>query len=71
MHCCEICVHYDFDEEMEEYFCGVAFDQDELSRYYTHSNYTCPYFKVYNEYDTVKKQIQFYEKGDKELLDKP
>lgn len=54
---CEMCVHFDFDEEIEESFCSIAFDQDEISRYYTDSKYKCPYFKLYNEYDTVKKQI--------------
>lgn len=55
--CCEYCLHFEFDDEYEEHICTISIDQDELSRYYTHSKYRCPYFKIYNEYSTVNKQI--------------
>lgn len=54
---CQNCVHYDYDEEYMENVCNIAVDEDEIGRYYSHSKYRCPYFRYYNEYDTVKKQI--------------
>ena len=28
---CEECVHYDYDDELEAYFCSMDLDEDEMS----------------------------------------
>lgn len=53
---CEFCEHYLYDEEDEEYYCDVSFDEDETARFLA-GHYTCPFFKYYeNEYKMVEKQ---------------
>lgn len=54
---CEFCSHYVYDEESQSDYCEVNIDEDEMARSYTYSNYSCPYFHYYNEYETVNKQI--------------
>lgn len=56
-NCCELCLHYVYDEEMQYDYCDINIDEDEMSRIYTYSNYSCPYFHYDNEYETVNKQI--------------
>lgn len=51
---CEHCVYFRYDEEADMDFCEFAFDEDELVRLY--SSKRCPYFRLYDEYGTVRKQ---------------
>lgn len=57
MNCCELCSHYIYDDEIEGQVCEIDIDEDEMSRYYGYSKYSCPYFHYDNEYETVHKQI--------------
>lgn len=54
---CETCVFYDYDEEYDVYECQVNLDQDELARFLANSTYHCPYYRFYDEYKSVQKQI--------------
>lgn len=54
---CEDCLYYDYDEEYEEYRCNMAFDEDEMVRVLHASDRRCPYFRFYDEYKSVQKQI--------------
>ena len=61
---CEHCVFWIYDEENDEDFCEYDFDEDELQNArhagapYTGTSATpvCPYFRLYDEYGTVRKQ---------------
>lgn len=53
---CELCMNFEYDEEYEEYVCGVDVDEDDWNRL-VESNYKgCPYFRMGDEYTIVRKQ---------------
>lgn len=54
---CESCVFYDFDEEYDTYVCTMNLDQDELGRFLSGQTNSCPYYRFYDEYKSVQKQI--------------
>lgn len=54
---CELCMNYMYDEEYEEYCCGVDLDQDEMGHFLTDTFYECPYFRMGDEYKIVRKQM--------------
>ena len=54
--CCDICLYYDYDEEMGEEVCTQHLDEDEMARYMAGSYKSCPYFRAYDEYKSVQKQ---------------
>lgn len=54
---CESCEFYDYDEYTDSYVCAVNIDQDDIERLrYSKSN-ACPYYRFYDEYKSVHKQI--------------
>ncbi len=57
---CKDCMYLVYDEEMKDYVCEatVAMDEDDYYDSYYGSGYRkkCPYYKVGDEYDLVKKQ---------------
>ena len=54
---CESCVFYDYNEDYDEYECRVNLDQDELARFLAGHTSACPYYRYYDEYKSVHKQI--------------
>jgi len=54
---CESCVFYDYDEEFEAYVCAVNLDQDDLADFLAGTTRSCPYYRFYDEYKSVQKQI--------------
>jgi len=54
---CETCVFYDYDDEYDCYECMVNLDQDELSNFLTGNTKACPFYRFYDEYKSVNKQI--------------
>ena len=54
---CESCEFYDYDEEYEEYVCTVKLDQDEMMNFLSGRTKGCPYYRFYDEYKSVHKQI--------------
>lgn len=54
---CESCVNYVYDEDYDCYCCEVNFDEDEMCRYLSGTNYNCPYYRLDDEYGVVKKQM--------------
>lgn len=54
---CESCEFYDYDEELDAYVCDVALDQDELADFMGRNTGRCPYYRYYDEYKSVHKQI--------------
>ena len=56
MNCCENCTYFIYDEDYEEYICYVDMDEDEMMRFMQSPSKECPYFRLYDEYGTVRKQ---------------
>ena len=54
---CESCVFYDYDEDYEAYICTVNLDEDEMSSFLAGRTKNCPYYRFYDEYKSVNKQI--------------
>ena len=54
---CESCEFYDYDEYYEEYSCMMRLDEDEMNRFLTGNTASCPYYRFYDEYKSVHKQI--------------
>ena len=53
---CEDCWYYDYDEEMDEYYCAVDMDEDEYYHWLTRPENDCPYFRDGNEYTIARRQ---------------
>ncbi len=54
---CEYCINYEYDDECGCYVCLVNLDEDEYSRFLQKSYDNCPYFRINDEYKTVRKQM--------------
>lgn len=54
---CESCVFYDYDEIAESWFCTVNLDQDDWGEVQNSGARRCPYYRYYDEYKSVRKQI--------------
>ena len=54
---CETCANYIYDEEYDCYTCDINLDEDEMVRFLGRNTGTCPYYRYYDEYKSVHKQI--------------
>lgn len=54
---CESCEFYDYDEELDAYVCDVRLDEDEMGDFLGRNTGSCPYYRFYDEYKSVHKQI--------------
>lgn len=54
---CESCVFYDYDEDYDCYVCNMNLDEDEMARFLSGTHSACPYYRYYDEYKSVHKQI--------------
>ena len=54
---CESCVFYDYDEEWDTYTCQMNLDEDEMVRFLSGNTQACPFYRFYDEYKSVQKQI--------------
>ncbi len=54
---CESCEYYDYDEYTGEYSCTLSLDEDEASSLFEGRTRGCHYYKFYDEYKSVNKQI--------------
>ena len=54
---CESCEFYDYDEYTDSYVCAVNIDQDDIERLRYSKSAACPYYRFYDEYKSVHKQI--------------
>ena len=55
--CCETCEFYDYDEEYGENVCTEKLDEDEMVDFLSGATGNCPYYRYYDEYTSVHKQI--------------
>lgn len=53
---CEHCTFFVYDEETDSELCDYSFDEDEYSNFLAAGSDRCPYFLLYDEYKTVRKQ---------------
>lgn len=54
---CDYCAYNAYDEEMEEYYCSVSLDEDDMARFLSRKYKSCPYFKNGDEYQVVRHQM--------------
>ncbi len=54
---CESCEHYQYDEYTYSYYCSMNLDEDEMSRFMERNTRGCHYYKFYDEYKSVQRQI--------------
>lgn len=54
---CESCEFYDYDEYEDAYVCTMRLDEDEMYRFLQGRTQGCPYYRYYDEYKSVHKQI--------------
>ncbi len=55
--CCESCEFYDMDEYTGEYSCSLSLDEDEMNDFLGRNTGECHYYRYYDEYKSVNKQI--------------
>lgn len=54
---CESCEYYVYDEELDDYACSLSLDEDEMGDFLGMNTRGCQYYKYYDEYKSVHKQI--------------
>lgn len=54
---CESCEFYDYDEYYGEYVCRMNLDEDEMVNFLSKNTGFCHYYRFYDEYKSVHKQI--------------
>lgn len=54
---CEDCEFYDYDEYLDAYVCNMSLDEDEMANFLHMKTGSCPYYRKYDEYTSVHKQI--------------
>ena len=54
---CESCEFYDYDEDADAYVCTVGLDEDDMLRFLSGNTSGCHYYRYYDEYKSVHKQI--------------
>lgn len=53
---CESCVNYVFDDEYQCYDCLADVDEDDMYKFLSYSDYSCPFYRLDDEYAVVRKQ---------------
>ena len=54
---CDSCANYVYDEDYDCYCCMVNLDEDEMANFLGGRTGRCPYYRYYDEYKSVHKQI--------------
>ena len=54
---CESCEFYEYDEYTDSYSCNMKLDEDEMAGFLGGNTRSCPYYRFYDEYKSVHKQI--------------
>jgi hypothetical protein len=54
---CESCEFYEYDEYTDSYSCTMSLDEDEMSTFLSGYTSDCKYYRYYDEYKSVQKQI--------------
>ena len=54
---CESCQFYEYDEYTDSYSCNLSLDEDEMASFLGGQVRECKYYRYYDEYKSVQKQI--------------
>lgn len=56
---CDLCMYYSYDEEYDCFTCEVGdwMDEDDVWHMMSEGSKSCPYFRMDDEYQIVKKQM--------------
>ena len=54
---CESCEFYDYDDDTDCYYCTLSLDEDEAAGMLAYGTKECRYYRYYDEYKSVQKQI--------------
>ena len=54
---CESCEFYQYDEYTDSYSCSLSLDEDEMTDFLGLNTSGCHYYRYYDEYKSVHKQI--------------
>ena len=54
---CESCEFYQYDDYTDTYCCTMSLDEDEMASYISGLTRECKYYRFYDEYKSVQKQI--------------
>ena len=54
---CESCEFYTYDEYTDSYGCDLSLDEDEMVSFLGRNTAECHYYRYYDEYKSVNKQI--------------
>ncbi len=54
---CESCEFYSYDEYTDSYGCDLNLDEDEMLDFSERNTGGCHYYRYYDEYKSVHKQI--------------
>ena len=54
---CDSCEFYQYDEYTDSYSCTLSLDEDEMSDFLGALTVECNYYRFYDEYKSVQKQI--------------
>ena len=55
------CEFYEYDEYTDTYSCTLSLDEDEMVGFLGDNTKGCHYYRYYDEYKSVHKQIWYYE----------
>ena len=54
---CESCEFFVYDDDAECEVCSLSLDEDEMVDFLARRTASCPYYRFYDEYKSVHKQI--------------
>ena len=54
---CDSCEFYQYDEYTDSYSCSLSLDEDEMGDFLGLNTGGCHYYRYYDEYKSVNKQI--------------
>lgn len=54
---CDTCAYYNYDDDYEYYVCEMDLDEDEMYRFLSSTDFSCPYYRSGDEYAVVRHQM--------------
>ncbi len=54
---CESCEFFVYDEDEGGEVCSLSLDEDEMVNFLSRNTAGCPYYRFYDEYKSVHRQI--------------
>ena len=53
---CDDCSHFEYDDEMDYWYCTVGLDEDEMANFIQGRVRECPFYSFNEEYELARKQ---------------